>query len=148
MADPPDIAHAEERFRAFADWLTEDVAQRLYAARQDLADAAYDLPGDAAELDALRARLMAIVRSLHETAGVLRAHDAATMPVLRLEALAARVEEDCAAAETLMARGLSLIARSAGAPVVTPLRARRAVRGDSAFGGGPGSGRTLLAGLG
>lgn len=137
-----------QRFHAFADWLTEDVAQRLYAARQDLADAADDLPGDAGEIAALRDRLMAIVRSLHETAGVLRAHDAATMPADRLEALATRVEEDCGAAETLMARGLTLIARPDGAPVATPLRVRDAVRGSGAFAARRGPGRALLAGLG
>ena len=136
-----------EHFHAFADWLTEDVAQRLYAARQDLADAAYDLPGDADEIGALRDRLMTIVRSLHETACVLRAHDATTMPARRIEELAARVEEDCRAAETLMARGLSLIARPGDAPVVTALRARRAVRGDGGFAGRRTTGRTALLGL-
>lgn len=130
----PSTDELTRQFHAFADWLTEDVAQRLYAARQDLADAAHDLPTDAIEIDALRERLMAIVRSLHETAGVLRAHDAGSMPAERLEELAGRVEADCGAAETLMARGLTLIARPGDRPVATELRARRAVRGDGALG--------------
>jgi len=120
------------QFHAFADWMTEDVAQRLYAARQDLADAAAERPADAPEIDAVRDSLMAIVRSLHDTATLLREHDAATMPADRVEALAGRVERDCLDAEAVMARGISLIARPATA-TITALAPRRAVRGDGPF---------------
>jgi hypothetical protein len=135
-------------FRSFADWLTEDVAQRLYAARQDLADAAIDVPSDAPEIEALRDRLMLIVRSLHETAAVLRRHADGRMPVERLEQLAARVESDCAVAEVLMARGLSLIPRAAGAPPAALLQPLAATGTDGPplglLGGGrPGRRRHL-----
>jgi hypothetical protein len=130
MADDPSDDLRTEQFRAVADWMTEDVAQRHYAARQDLADGARDAPLDAAEIDAVRCRLMAIIRSLHETAGVLRDHDAATMPADRLEALAARVERDCREAEVEMQRGLSLVGRPPGASAAPRSTPREAVRGD------------------
>ncbi|MDO9410208.1 hypothetical protein [Patulibacter sp.] len=116
---------------AYADWMTEDVAQRLYAARQDLADAADRAPDDAVEIDAVRDRLMDIVRSLHEIAGVLRGSAGGGLPVARIEELAGRVERHCLDAETLMARGLSLIDRQC--EVVRALPVRRAVRGDGPF---------------
>lgn len=116
---------------AYADWMTEDVAQRLYAARQDLADAADQAPADAAEISAVRDRLMSIVRGLHEIAGVLRHDRDGPLPVERVEELAGRVERHCLDAEALMARGLSLIDRRSG--VVHPLPVRRAVRGDGPF---------------
>lgn len=116
---------------AYADWMTEDVAQRLYAARQDLADAADRTPDDAVEIAAVRDRLMSIVRGLHEIAGVLRADRDGAPPLERVEELAGRVERHCLDAEALMARGLSLIDRRAA--VVQPLPVRRAVRGDGPF---------------
>ena len=122
MPPEPSPDDPAQEFRAFAEWLTEDVAQRLYAARQDLADAVLDVPADADELEALRDRLMLIVRSLHETADVLCEHASGRMPVERLERLAAQVAEDCATADVLMARGLSLIPRATGAPPVSLTR--------------------------
>jgi hypothetical protein len=80
--------HQTLQLQAYADWMTEDVAQRLYAARQDLAEVLTVSLEDATEIDAVRIRLMAIIRSLHETAGVLRCHEAATLPVDRVEELA------------------------------------------------------------
>lgn len=130
MAEDPSPQDPTGQFHDVADWMTEDVSQRLYAARQDLADAAAERPADAAEIEAVRERLMAIVRTIHVTAAVLRAHDAATMPLERVTELAARVERDCLDAEAVMARGLSLIAPPAGAPVARRLPAREAVRGD------------------
>ena len=146
MVPSPSPPNPADEFRLFADWLTEDVAQRLYAARQDLADAALDVPSDAPELEALRDRLMLIVRSLHETAGVLRGHADGRMPVERLERLAERVESDCATAEVLMARGLSLIPRAAGAPPAALLQPLAATDTDGPSLPLPAAARRPIAG--
>lgn len=102
-------------FVTVADWLTEDLAQELYAARQDLADAAADLPGCADEAGTLRDVLLTIIRRLHEVAVVLREHGAGTMPIERIEELTARISQDCHAAEASMARGRTVLERHAAA---------------------------------
>lgn len=131
--DQDDIPHdLMTTILAYADWMTEDVAQRLYAARQDLADAAVRRPEDADEIDGVRVRLLQIVRGLHEIAGVLRESDAETLPVARIENLTARVERHCVEAEEQMTRGLALM-RRADEEVVRPLPVRRVVRGDGPF---------------
>lgn len=100
-------------FVTVADWLTEELAQELYAARQDLADAAIDLPGCADEADGLRDVLLIIIRRLHEVALVLRDHGPGTMPIERIEELTDRIARDCHAAEASMARGRSVLDRHA-----------------------------------
>jgi hypothetical protein len=101
-------------FVAVADWLTEELAQELYAARQDLADAAVAVPGCAEEADALRDVLLTIIRRLHDVALVLREHEAgAPVPVGRIEELTQQIARDCWAAEASMAHGREVIERHA-----------------------------------
>ncbi|WP_157260948.1 hypothetical protein [Patulibacter minatonensis] len=104
-------------FIAVADWLTEELSQELYAARQDLADAAHDVPECADEVSVVRATLLVIIHRLHEVATTLRENPAAEMPVEDLEDLAERIAEDCRAAEDSMSRGRDLMARPARADV-------------------------------
>jgi hypothetical protein len=98
-------------FIAVADWLTEELSQELYAARQDLADAAHEVPECAEEVAVVRGTLLVIIHRLHEVANTLRQHPAGEMPVANLEDLADRIAADCRAAEDSMSRGRDLMAR-------------------------------------
>jgi hypothetical protein len=92
-----------------ADWLTEELAQLIYALRQDLAEAAESPCCDPAEIDAVRDALLGVARRAHEIAAVLRS-DACPRPAEeRAAAFVAAISRDCDAARTLMARAASLV---------------------------------------
>lgn len=91
-----------------ADWLTEELAQRIYALRQDLAELAETSAADPREIAAVRDGLLAITRRIGEVAALLRSGACRQAPGGRAAALAREVAGDCEHARTLMARAAEL----------------------------------------
>lgn len=61
---------------ALAEWLTENVLQHLYAHRQDLAEAAEQMPCMRTSIEPVRAQLLVLIRELRRLAIALRSQDA------------------------------------------------------------------------
>ncbi|CAB4904244.1 unannotated protein [freshwater metagenome] len=92
---------------AAADWLTEDVVQRLCAMRQDLAETA---PLDAQQheaLTAVRARVLSIIDDLRDLGTTLRSGPLAGSAE-QIDALTSRVADHCEGARALMAQSMQL----------------------------------------
>lgn len=85
---------AEATAAGLAEWITEDLLQRLYAARQDLAEAAERDPRGAARAEESREALLEVIRRLRETATRLL-DEPAGPPSTRAERLAADVAREC-----------------------------------------------------
>lgn len=89
----------------FADWITEDVAQRLYASRQDIADVVAGLPVAAADgAEEVRDQLLHIIRNLKDLADHLRARTGADEVPGELAEYATAVARECESARVLIAR--------------------------------------------
>ncbi|MDO9410854.1 hypothetical protein [Patulibacter sp.] len=88
----------------FADWITEDVAQRLYASRQDIADAVVGLPAVDVDAEEIRDRLLHVIRNLQDLATRLRARPEAHASPEELARCAAAVASECEEAQALIAR--------------------------------------------
>jgi hypothetical protein len=106
-----DARERAEDLTALADWMTEEVAQQLYAARQDLADIAHEDDTKRAEVDDVNAQLLHVIRSLHEIAGVLREGAADARRARTTEALADEVRATSATAHDLIVECLALVDR-------------------------------------
>jgi hypothetical protein len=77
-----------------AEWITEELLQRLYAMRQDLAEAAEGDPDGRARSEELRASLLEMIRRLRSVADLLR-QEPAGRPTPTTEMLAAQVRAEC-----------------------------------------------------
>jgi DNA-directed RNA polymerase subunit F len=103
-AVPPLTAPAE-----LADWLTEELAQLIYALRQDLAEAAESPACDPDEIARVRDELLGITRRVREIAELLRSERCPELQAERAAGLADRITRDCDAARRLMGRAAALI---------------------------------------
>ncbi|CAB4942235.1 unannotated protein [freshwater metagenome] len=104
---PYDVAEATgDRLtpQAFADWITEDIAQRLYASRQDIADAVVSLPAAGPGAEEVREHLLLVIRNLHDMADRLRARPEDHAAPGELARCAAAVARECENARLLIAR--------------------------------------------
>lgn len=100
-----------EELLALADWMTEEVAQQLYAARQDFADIAHEDDTKRADVDDVNSQLLDVIRSLHEIAGVLRSGAAEARRASTAAHLADEVRATSATAHELIAECLVLVDR-------------------------------------
>lgn len=96
---------------AVADWITEDVAQRLYASRQDLVEAASDEDDRSPAVAAVNAEVLAIIRDLRAIGTTLRSGPR-TGTAARVEGLTTRVADRCESAQALIAQSAQLVTRS------------------------------------
>jgi hypothetical protein len=99
---PPASASCDRAAR-LADWVTEELLQRLYAARQDLAEAAEsdaDADGDG-RAEGLRGDLLAMIRRLREIAELLR-HEPVGPASPTVDLLAGQVVVECGEAARLL----------------------------------------------
>jgi hypothetical protein len=92
-----------------ADWLTEELAQLIYALRQDLAEAAESPVCDPDEIGRVRDELLSICRRVREIAELLRSERCPALQAERAAGLADRITRDCDAARRLMGRAAALI---------------------------------------
>lgn len=70
---PPGRPRGDPDFQVFADWITEDVIQRLYASRQDIAEALADAPILAFDPDLLLCGLLVNIDNLRQIASTMTA---------------------------------------------------------------------------
>lgn len=89
---------------AFADWITEDVVQRLYAARQDIADVVTAIPCPDAGAELVRDRLLLVIGNLRGLATRLRASTGGSTAAPNVARVAASVAQECESARMLIAQ--------------------------------------------
>jgi len=101
-----DLAPAE-----FADWITEDVVQRLYASRQDIADVVVAVSGPDAGAELVRDRLLHVIGNLRVLATRLRASSGGSTTTPDIAGVAAAVALECESARMLIAHCSATLSR-------------------------------------